>query len=434
MILNFIFDKIDNGIPVANIIQSTNKDWDTTSPMFEWGTDPIRHLQYGSYITSKHQINFLDIFQVPEDEDDQVLNIYPIFIHTTAFRYPWPLVYLNRRVIDLVNRNKLKILLSCTFENFPSENFLFIQSIGVFSQMQKIHKTDNIIVACTDFLMEKKIKDLNLLNAYPDTLPTPKFANLDVYQSKTLFLIRHLLRNVNHNYVDCYFDNVDKEKIFLFLCGRAIEYRYALYKIFEMNNMLSQSIHSFRNPTSLASLYKDTPDGPLWIDKYQDLKKFILANPDIPEIQLEESIIANFHNSPLEVGCHMEKEWIEKTYFSVVTETHVGSMSSQVTEKIYKLFYYCHPFIVMGSQGIIKELHKLGYETFPELFDESYDDMPYGIDKFMFIADQVKQYTTKQGKEKLMRILPSLKEKMMRNRQRFLDVDHYDKWANLKNL
>ena len=34
-----------------------------------------------------------------------------------------------------------------------------------------------------------------------------------------------------------------------------------------------------------------------------------------------------------------------------------------------------NPFIVLGGCGTLKHLKKLGFQTFPELFDESYDDI-----------------------------------------------------------
>jgi hypothetical protein len=34
---------------------------------------------------------------------------------------------------------------------------------------------------------------------------------------------------------------------------------------------------------------------------------------------------------------------------------------------------YYHPFILWGNPGTLEVLQKYGFETFPELFDESYD-------------------------------------------------------------
>ena len=45
-----------------------------------------------------------------------------------------------------------------------------------------------------------------------------------------------------------------------------------------------------------------------------------------------------------------------------------------LTEKIYQPILQYHPFIVAGCPGTLEYMRKYGYQTFPELFDESYDN------------------------------------------------------------
>ena len=46
-----------------------------------------------------------------------------------------------------------------------------------------------------------------------------------------------------------------------------------------------------------------------------------------------------------------------------------------MSEKTFKPLAFYHPFVVYGRPGVLKRLHYLGFETFPELFDESYDQI-----------------------------------------------------------
>ena len=66
--------------------------------------------------------------------------------------------------------------------------------------------------------------------------------------------------------------------------------------------------------------------------------------------------------------------WYNDTYFSVVAETTVDSGDLFITEKTFKPTAYYHPFIVLGQPGILDYLKSQGFETFDNLFDESYDD------------------------------------------------------------
>ena len=70
---------------------------------------------------------------------------------------------------------------------------------------------------------------------------------------------------------------------------------------------------------------------------------------------------------------HQSKKWYDDTVFSFVTETSIDNNVLFLTEKIYKPIMYGHPFVVLGNPGTLEYLQSKGYQTFPELFDESYD-------------------------------------------------------------
>lgn len=59
--------------------------------------------------------------------------------------------------------------------------------------------------------------------------------------------------------------------------------------------------------------------------------------------------------------------------FSIVTETFAKDSVINITEKIYKCFAIGHPFLLWGGSHTLHHLRQKGYETFDELFDESYD-------------------------------------------------------------
>jgi len=75
------------------------------------------------------------------------------------------------------------------------------------------------------------------------------------------------------------------------------------------------------------------------------------------------------------------------TYFDLTTETFYyncteGAMNYDwwntifFTEKTFRCFYNKRPFILIGNRNSLSELHKLGFKTFPHIFDESYDQLP----------------------------------------------------------
>ena len=71
---------------------------------------------------------------------------------------------------------------------------------------------------------------------------------------------------------------------------------------------------------------------------------------------------------------HFNPDWYNSTYFSIVSETVTyNRYNLHVTEKTFKPLGYYHPFVVFGQTGHLAYLHELGFETFENLFDESYD-------------------------------------------------------------
>ena len=72
----------------------------------------------------------------------------------------------------------------------------------------------------------------------------------------------------------------------------------------------------------------------------------------------------------------------KQTYFSLVSETEFFKKHSAIpygdiffTEKTFKAIRCKQPFIIMGAKYSLQHLHKLGYLTFSNWFNESYDSI-----------------------------------------------------------
>ena len=81
---------------------------------------------------------------------------------------------------------------------------------------------------------------------------------------------------------------------------------------------------------------------------------------------------SDFHNNMY----HDVNESIyQQTLFSVITDTHIGDANMLIGEKQFKPIWCGHPFLLFGTAGTLACMRRMGYETFPMLWDESYDDM-----------------------------------------------------------
>ena len=78
----------------------------------------------------------------------------------------------------------------------------------------------------------------------------------------------------------------------------------------------------------------------------------------------------------------------EQTKYSIVAET-LDDPAIFLTEKTGKCLYSKRMFIVFGGPGHLKLLHQLGFKTFPEVIDESYDTIENSIERWQSAWNQV---------------------------------------------
>ena len=100
----------------------------------------------------------------------------------------------------------------------------------------------------------------------------------------------------------------------------------------------------------------------------------------------------------------------EKIFVDVVCETWHEGHCFYPTEKIARAIV-CHtPFLVYGGKNFLKNLHHLGFKTFNDFWDESYDNFS-GVDRIVRINKIIKRisnlsiYEIKQLYQKIQEIL-----------------------------
>ncbi len=118
----------------------------------------------------------------------------------------------------------------------------------------------------------------------------------------------------------------------------------------------------------LVSLFR-TPEFDKFCEQEQNVLYKLLIKEKYPFVidYDDPDYVADMHNY------FTKRDMWNDTYFSLVTETDVKNGPVFITEKTIRPMIYFHPFIVYGNPNTLAELHKMGFETFPEIFDESYD-------------------------------------------------------------
>ena len=67
-----------------------------------------------------------------------------------------------------------------------------------------------------------------------------------------------------------------------------------------------------------------------------------------------------------------------RCFCHVVTETVYDDCRVHITEKTFKPIVLQQPFLMIGNRGALKYLRGYGFQTFGDIWDESYDDLDHG--------------------------------------------------------
>ena len=82
-------------------------------------------------------------------------------------------------------------------------------------------------------------------------------------------------------------------------------------------------------------------------------------------------------------------QYYNDSYISIVTETCFESQEVFPTEKSFNPMSYGHPIIVIGTPGFLNGIRSLGFKTFSNTIDESYDEITNNGDRLMKIINMI---------------------------------------------
>jgi hypothetical protein len=141
----------------------------------------------------------------------------------------------------------------------------------------------------------------------------------------------------------------------------------------------------------------------------------------IPSAKILDSL------TPLELDIKLKKinpagilvqEHYQKTFLSLVTESLIDNNSIFFSEKTWKPIALGHPFMMVGSPGMLAELRKQGFYTFGSWWDESYDNET-NLDKCIHqIVNELKRLST-YSLEELQNMRASMIPVLQHNQEKF---------------
>ena len=132
-------------------------------------------------------------------------------------------------------------------------------------------------------------------------------------------------------------------------------------------------------------------------------------------------------NEPQWIDGHVYAKQYQDSWFSLVAETVFEYPYSFRTEKIYKPILAGHPFIVAANCGFYKDLQNLGFMSYNNIIDESFDQVDDNQDRLNRIIHEVSWLCT----QNLVKFWQECNETRLYNQQRLLEI-HSSKQKQFK--
>ena len=149
--------------------------------------------------------------------------------------------------------------------------------------------------------------------------------------------------------------------------------RWFFLKLLEQD-LIEQGMVSMDQFTSVSKLPDGTQLDPGLLSKAQALLPLVVDKSDFT--------VNHFNDLNTDIYLN--------SWFSVITETFIDDEQLLLGEKVFKPMMCSSPFIVLSSRGTLARLRELGFQTFPMLWDESYDDLD-PVPRMDAIVEQIRK-------------------------------------------
>jgi hypothetical protein len=180
-----------------------------------------------------------------------------------------------------------------------------------------------------------------------------------------------------------------RKKTFLCFNRRYNDHRLMLYLAVVQQGLIDQCYYSMdktqpeanrtfvENCKSLLNRFPDMDLSSADVLAADKLLPLVLDNP-------------NFSRYPMEHSVDPVKHLYDTSLINIVTETYFFNNIIHITEKTYKPIAFMQPFILVAAAGSLKHLKDMGFKTFSEFWDESYDQELDDKQRFRKIAELIK--------------------------------------------
>lgn len=416
--INLIYEKFNNNRPLPNGL--ADKFVSKFEEEYLWANHfnvltrfaPTKKTRVGYFPLLVEESNFDSVVKSVDEVNENEINWLVIELNYMDLSLILNNCFgcLNDKTLDLIRNGIIKLIIYYAYEAFPLWQEQWIRLIE--KSLGPLHiPSKNIFFIFGDKNLEQNYTDyLSRHQPAWDLILENRFS-FDHFE----FEFQNYIKNLtNDNELVRPISNIET-KPYRYLClnggGRPLRL-FFLGELFR-NNLdqygLISYLDKFHIPIDYDQFMKHNPAKQKWHEKWlKDLEPIYLDTDENYD---------QWHNRGMTAKNYSD------SYVNIVTETAPAWPSFFITEKTFKPIVNLQPFIIMGLPGMLTELRSLGYQTFPEIFDESYDNIEDTPLRIEMVVNQVKQIC-QISIDDLHKKYVSVYEKLLFNRNLFLQKSH----------
>ena len=303
---------------------------------------------------------FLPVDNIPKDKF-----YYPIFFNKTELLDNLNSISLDYAVQHSVHQKNCKIIIISRYEGWTWDRY---HTLIEFLKDQYGFTNDSFVVLSN--------------NAIGSDTYNSIFFNFWEYFSYSDNPLKE-----KHLGKSAVFNNTDRQYKFICLNRRCHSHRFAVTA--QLYNHRDQSLLSFAKAGH--AIYDQFPTFRYFNDQKKMFNQIYQKSAMLWEkLKLDDKVpltlpssLDPYDHENLETNPILD-EYPEKFYHSylhIVVETTMSNIF--YSEKTFKPIKYFQPFILIGAKGSLLQLRNLGYKTFENYIDESYDEISNNEDRLI---------------------------------------------------
>ncbi|MNT37555.1 hypothetical protein D3C72_1736960 [compost metagenome] len=133
----------------------------------------------------------------------------------------------------------------------------------------------------------------------------------------------------------------------------------------------------------------------------------------------QENVLPDFDGVSNQRGDYRFHKWYDEAFLAIVNETRFSTLCGEISEKALIPIMYMRPFVIVGGPYMLRYLREMGFETFGDLWDESYDEIADHGTRMQAVLHLLDDLLAKPLSE-MQELLKNLEARLERNRHHLL--------------